>query len=316
MKAVVIHQHGSADVLQYEDIPPPSIKPRCLLVKVRASSVNPIDWKIRNGLLKLLTRFRLPLVLGCDFSGDIVSIGDNVDGFAPGESVYGFLGLSSGAYAEYLLVPAQFAAPKPKNLSYDEAAAVPLAACTALQALRDKGQLHSGQKVLINGASGGVGSFAIQIAKVLEAHVTTVCSGKNIELVQSLGSDRAIDYTQTQFTQETNAQYDIVFDAVGKQSFNSCRNILKSNGVYVTTLPVPLSLVQGLLVEFMPGPKSRSILATPNRSDLNYLKDLIEAEKLRPIIDRTYPLSEVAAAHSYSEAGHAAGKIVLKVAST
>ena len=314
MKAIVIHKHGSASVLKYEDVPLPSIKPDSLLVKVRASSVNPIDWKLRNGLLKLLTSFRLPMILGSDFSGDIVSVGDKVTGLLPGESVYGFLGLNSGAYAEYVVVPAQFVASKPRNLSYEEAAAVPLAACTALQAWRDRGNLHSGQKVLINGASGGVGTFAIQIAKALGAHVTSVCSTKNIELVKSLGSDRTVDYTQDQFTEDSDRHYDIVFDVVGKQSFNRCRSLLGSRGIYITTLPRPLRLIRGLFTEFSPGPKSRYVLANPNSPDLNYLKDLIEAENLHPIIDRIYPLTEVAAAHSYSEAGHAVGKIVLKVA--
>ncbi|WP_026100583.1 NAD(P)-dependent alcohol dehydrogenase [Synechococcus sp. PCC 7336] len=314
MKAIVIHKYGSADVLQYEEIPVPSQKPDDLLVKVRATSVNPIDWKIRNGMFKLLPSSRLPLVLGSDFAGEVVSVGKTVAGFRPGDSVYGFLGLATGAYAEYVAVPAQYAALKPKNLSYEAAAAVPLAATTALQALRNKGKLQSGQTVLINGASGGVGTFAVQIAKALGARVTGVCSSKNIEFVKSLGCDRAIDYTQQDFTTHTDTTYDIVFDAVAKQSFSSCRSILHPKGTYITTLPTPGAVLQGLIREWLPGPKARSILARPNNSDLSDLKQWIEGDRLRPILDRTYPLSEVATAHTHSERGHTVGKIAIAVA--
>jgi NADPH:quinone reductase-like Zn-dependent oxidoreductase len=315
MKAVVIHQHGSTDVLKYEDVVQPTIRRNQLLVRVRATSVNPLDWKLRKGMLKLLTSFRLPFILGSDVAGDVVAIGDTVTEFKVGDAVYACLDLAAGAYAEYVAVPANYAALKPKNLSYVEAAAVPLAATTALQALRDRSKLQPGQRVLINGAAGGVGTFAVQIAKVLGAEVTAVCSGKNEELVRSLGADRVIDYTQQDVTQLSDTTYDVVFDAVGKLSLARCRNILGSKGVYVTTLPMPLEAVRGLLLELNPGPKSRFVLAQPNGRDLAYLKDSIEAGRVRPIVERTYPLADVAAAHTDSEAGHTVGKIVMTVSS-
>ncbi|MCX7592208.1 MAG: NAD(P)-dependent alcohol dehydrogenase [Fischerella sp.] len=315
MKAVVIHQYGSADVLQYEDVAPPKIKPDQLLVKVHATCVNPIDWKIRKGMLKILTGNKFPMILGYDLAGEVVEVGANVTRFKIGDQVYATLSpLSGGAYAEFAAVPEKLAALKPTNMSYTEAACVPLAGLTALQALRDQGQIQPGKAVLINGASGGVGIFAVQIAKVLGAEVTGVCSTKNLDLVKSLGADRAIDYTQQDFTQDT-VQYDIIFDAVGKRSFSDCKKVLKPNGVYVTTLPTPENLLQRILTTFIPGKKAKFVFELPNAQDLVYLKELIEAGKIRTVIDRTYPLQELAVAHAYSEDGHAVGKIAIAVTS-
>jgi NADPH:quinone reductase-like Zn-dependent oxidoreductase len=197
-------------------------------------------------------------------------------------------------------------------MSYEQAAAVPLAALTALQALRDSGEIQPGQQVLINGASGGVGSFAVQIAKALETEVTAVCSTKNGELVETLGADYVIDYTQKDFTQDTK-QYDIIFDAVAKESFSRCQNILKPNGIYVTTLPALDTFVQGLLTFLVPGKTAKFMLANSSGKDLAFLKNLIEANKLRSVIAKTYPLSELAAAHEQSEQGRVVGKLVITV---
>ena len=315
MKAVVINQYGSTEVLQYQDIEQPQIKPNQLLVKVYAASVNPVDWKIRKGLLKPLTGNKFPMSLGLDVSGEVVAVGDRVTQFKPGDLIYADLGyLPGGAYAEYAAVSEKAAALKPTNITHEQAAAVPVAGLTALQALRDKGQIKPGYKVLINGCSGGVGSFAVQIAKVLGAEVTAVCSTKNIELVKSLGADRVIDYTQQDFTQDT-VQYDIILDAVGKQSFSRCKNSLTANGVYITTLPTPESLLQSFLTTFIPGKKAKFILANASGKDLAYLKDWIETGKILLIIDRTYPLSQVAAAHAHSETERAVGKIIVTIAS-
>ena len=311
MKAVKINQYGSADVLQYGDVEKPQIKSDQMLVKVYASSVNPIDWKIRKGMLKPLTGNNFPIVLGFDVSGEVVEVGDRVTKFKPGDLIFARVDqLTGGTYAEYVAVSQKVAAPKPSNISHEEAAAVPLAAMTALQALRDKGNLKKGQKVLINGASGGVGTFAVQIAKVYEAEVTGVCSTKNIELVKSLGCDRVIDYTQQDFTKEPT-KYDIIFDVVGNKSFSDCKVNLNKNGVYVTTQPTPGTFMGNLLSLFSPGKKAKIILLQTNSKDLEDLKDLIEEGKIHSVIDRTYPLSELAAAHAYSEEEHATGKIVI-----
>jgi len=315
MKAVFINQYGSTQVLQYEDMETPSINRDQLLVKVYASSVNPVDWKIRAGQLQFLTGYKFPMVLGFDVSGEVVAVGESVTRFQTGDKVYAYLdSLPGGAYAEYAAVSEQVACFKPDNMSYEQAAAVPLAAITALQSLRDLGQILPGHKVLINGASGGVGSFGVQIAKAFKAEVTAVCSTQNVELVKSLGGDRVIDYTVQDLTKDTSF-YDIIFDAVGKESFSGCQNILKPNGVYVTTLPDPDSLVQSFLTFLLPGKKSKLIVAQSNGQDLAYLKELIEGGKIRSVIDRTYSLEELAAAHAESEQGHVVGKLVIAVAS-
>jgi NADPH:quinone reductase-like Zn-dependent oxidoreductase len=313
MKAVIIRRFGTTDVLQYEDWIQPQIKPDQLLVKVHASSINPIDWKIRQGLFSLLLGNRLPLILGFDLAGEVVKVGSQVTRFQPGDVIYGCADFPGGAYAEYAAVPENFAAPKPTNLSYEEAASLPVAALTALQSLRDLGNIQAGQKVLVNGAAGGVGIFGVQIAKALGTEVVGVCSTKNLEFVKSLGADRVIDYTQQDFTAETT-KYDIIFDAVAKRSLFNCQKILQSNGVYVTTLPTPEVLIVGFLTMFLPGQKAKFVIGQPNTKDLSYLKDLIEAGKIRTIIDRTYPLQEIGAAHAYSESERAVGKIAIAVA--
>ncbi|NEQ25908.1 MAG: NAD(P)-dependent alcohol dehydrogenase [Microcoleus sp. SIO2G3] len=313
MKAVTINQYGSASVLRYTDIEQPRIKPEQMLVKVQASSVNPVDWKIRSGQLQLLTGYNFPLVLGFDVAGTVVEVGAGVTRFKVGDAIYAYLdSIPGGAYAEYAAVSERAACLLPNNMTYEQAAAVPLAATTALQSLRDLGLIQSGYQVLINGSSGGVGTFAVQIAKELGAEVTAVCSTKNLELMTSLGADSVIDYTSTDITQDTR-QYDIILDVVGKQSFSRCQAILKPNGVYVNTLPMPDTLVQGCLTFFLPGKKAKLVIAQSNSKDLAFLKELIEAGKMRSLIQQTYPLSEVAAAHTTSEQERVVGKLVITV---
>jgi len=314
MKAVVIRRYGDAQVLQYEDVEQPKIQPTQILVKVRASSINPIDWKIRQGMLSLLTGSKFPKILGFDVAGDVVEVGSQVTRFKPGDAIYGSTSFPGGGYAEFAAIPENLAVLKPTNLSYEEAAAVPLAALTSLQALRDGGNIQTGQNVLVNGAAGGVGTFAVQIAKALGAVVTGVSSSRNLDLVKSLGADRVIDYTQQDFTADTT-EYDIIFDAVGKRSLSQTKKVLKPNGIYITTLPSAETVVQSVLTAFLPGQKAKLVLEKPNAKDLVDLKELIEAGKIRPVIDRTFPLQELAAAHSYSESGRAAGKIAIAVAS-
>ncbi|AVH61961.1 NAD(P)-dependent alcohol dehydrogenase [Nostoc sp. 'Peltigera membranacea cyanobiont' N6] len=314
MKAMVIRRYGAAEVLQYEDVEQPKIEPTQLLVKVRASSVNPIDWKIRQGMLSLIVGNKFPKILGFDVAGEVVAVGSGVTRFKPGDAIYGSTSFPGGGYAEFAAVPESVVVLKPTNLSYEEAAAVPLAALTALQALRDQGNIQTGQSVLINGAAGGVGIFAVQIAKALGAVVTGVSSTKNLDLVKSLGADRVIDYTQQDFAEDT-AQYDIIFDAVGKRSLSETKKVLKPNGVYITTVPSPQVFLESVLTVLLPGQKAKFLFEKPNAKDLLFLKELIEGGKIRAVIDRTYPLQELAAAHSYSETGRAVGKIAIAVSS-
>lgn len=311
MQAAVIERYGSPDVFEIKTIAPPLVKADQVLIRVHASSVNPIDWKIRKGMLKLLPGQKFPMVLGFDIAGEVVATGIQVKHFNVGDAVYAYSNqFPGGAYADYVAVPENVTAAKPENLSYSEAASVPLAATTALQALRDAGKLNAGQRVLINGASGGVGIFAVQIAKLFGAEVTAVCGTQNIDLVNSFSPDRIIDYKQTDFTQEV-ASYDVIFDVVGSKPYSACKRVLTGKGIYVTTQPDPKNYLQGLLTSVLPGQTAKVILANANRVDLIYLKEQIEAGKIRPIIDRTYPLSEIAAAHAYSEEGHAVGKIAI-----
>ncbi|NEO27934.1 MAG: NAD(P)-dependent alcohol dehydrogenase, partial [Kamptonema sp. SIO4C4] len=295
MKAVTIAQYGSPDVLQYQDVETPQATGDRLLVRVKASSVNPIDWKIRAGYLKLLTGRQFPLYLGLDVSGVVEAVGETVTRFQPGDEIYACLEVKpkqAGTYAEYTTVPEFLAAHKPTNLSHLETATVPLAAMTALQALRNQGKVQSGQQVLINGASGGVGSFAVQIAKTLGAQVTGVCSTRNLETVRSLGADQVIDYTQTDFTQNASP-YHCIFDTVAKRSFWDCRRVLTPQGHYITTLPMPDTLILGAIGKLLPWQKAHTIILQPKASDLETLKTWIEAGKIRPLIDRTFPLTEI-----------------------
>jgi NADPH:quinone reductase-like Zn-dependent oxidoreductase len=314
MKAAIIQEYGSVDVLQYAEVEKPQIKPNQLLVKVHASSVNPIDWKIRKGMLKVLTGNKFPKILGLDVAGEVVEVGSQVTGYQVGDAVYGSVELFGGAYAEYATVPQKWVALKPNNISYVEAAAIPGSGITALEALRNLGEIKPGQTVLVNGAAGGVGMFGVQIAKAFGAEVTGVCSRPKIDLVKSLGADFVIDYTKEDFT-KGNKQYDIIFDAVAKQSFSNCKRVLKPNGIYISTLPSLEIFIQGALTSFLPGQKSKFVFNNPSTKNLLYMNELIEAGKVRVIIDRTYPLPEIAAAHAYSESERAAGKIGITVIS-
>ncbi|MEG4010113.1 NAD(P)-dependent alcohol dehydrogenase [Microcoleus sp. Pol11C1] len=313
MKAVAFDRYGSAEELQYRELEKPIAKPNELLVRVRASSVNPVDWKIRQGHLQLLTGFNFPRIVGSDISGVVVEVGREVTKFQPGDEVYTFLSpISGGACAEYAVVAESDAAIKPKNITHAEAAAVPIAGLTALQSLRDLGQIQAGNKVLINGASGGVGTFSVQVAKAMNAEVTGVCSAKNRELVKSLGADSVLDYEEIDFTQQTD-KYDIILDAVGTKTFAECEKVLQPEGIYISTLPSFENLAPMLTSWFISGKKAKFILANANPSDLGALRELIESDKVEPIVDRTYSLAEVAAAHAYSETGRAIGKIAIVI---
>lgn len=314
MKAVLFEKYGPPDVLGLRDVPEPASKPGHIIVRVHAASINPLDFKIRRGGLKIFSGFIRPklTVLGFDLAGEVTDTGRGVTSFKPGDRVFGMTGIKGGGNAEFVSLAETNAALMPSNISFTEAASIGVAAMTALQALRDLGGLSPGKRVLINGASGGVGTFAVQIAKALGARVTGVCSTGNLELVSSLGADHTVDYTNDDFTRG-GEKYDIIFDAVAKRSFRECRGALKPGGVYVTTVPraadVPCILLSGLSW----GKKARFIGVKPKRDDLDYLAGLIEDGRVRPVIDREFTLRETALAHSYAEEGHSKGKNVITV---
>jgi 2-desacetyl-2-hydroxyethyl bacteriochlorophyllide A dehydrogenase len=315
MKAAFIEKYGSADELQVGEIPMPLLGDQDVMVKIHASSVNPVDWKFRNGELKIVTGFKFPIYLGKDFAGEVVAIGSQVKQVKIGDRVWGQMGgTSGGAYAEFASVPQGSLGIMPSNLSFEEAASIPLVGLTALQSLRHKKTVEKGTSVLINGASGGVGTMGVQLAHALGANVTAICSSKNVDFVKNLGADQVIDYQKADFSQGKN-KYDLILDFVGNYSFLKCAPILKPEGIYLTITPQLASMVSGFIAAFFSSKQQQVIFAKPNVKDLNFLKYLVENGQLKPIIDRHFPISEIAAAHRYSEKGHSRGKIVIKIVS-
>ena len=322
MKAIIYHQYGSPDVLQLQDMDKPVVRDDAVLVRIRAAAANPYDWHFMRGepyFMRLFIGLRTPKAngLGVDFAGQVEAVGKDVTQFHPGDEVFG---VCNGAFAEYLCTPENELALKPTNLTFEQAAAVPLAAVTALQGLRDTGQLQPEQKVLIIGASGGVGTFAVQIAKVFGAHVTGVCSTRNLELVRSLGADHVIDYTQEDFTQ-SGQKYDLIFQLAGTRSPSHCRRALTSKGRLVLSSgdsdgrwigPIDRLIKATALSPFVSQTLS-SLNTKRSKKDLPYLTELIEAGKVTPVIDRTHSLGEVPEALRYLEQGHARGKVVITV---
>ncbi len=324
MKAFVRHAYGAPDVLRLEKIEKPVPKDDELLVRVRAASVNPLDWHRMRGepfIGRLEMGLGAPSVarMGVDFAGTVESVGRNVTRLKPGDDVFGG---RTGAFAEYVTVPQdRGVALKPTNATFEQAAAVTIAAITALQGLRDKAKVQPGQRVLINGASGGVGTFAVQIAKAFGAHVTGVCSGRNAELVRSIGADQVIDYTKQDFT-KSGERWDVILDNVGNHSLSECRRALTPNGRYVMVGgpsgrwldPLP-RLFKLLVMSRFVSQGMGTLLAEINQRDLTVLRDWMQAGKVTPVIDRRYPLSQLPDAVRYVEGGHARGKVVITVES-
>lgn len=314
MRAAVLSEYGSEENLHLESISRPAITADQVLIKVHAAGINPVDWKLRQGKLKWVMPDKLPAVLGYDVAGELAEVGYSArqKGWHPGESVVAYSdNLLGGGYAEYVAVNADFVVRKPERLSYEEAAALPLAGTTAWKSLVKLGRLHSGDEVLVNGASGGVGILAVQIAKALGARVTGVCSIDNHHLVREIGADDLIDYHTTDFTRIARS-FDIVFDAVSKSTFRDCRRVLKPQGHYVATLPSVERIGYSVVSQFQ-RQGCHVVLARPDGDTLRSLAALVEEGKLRPIIDSVFPLTEVAAAHRKSEGGHVVGKVILKV---
>lgn len=307
MRVVQMKAYGGPEVLEVVEREAPRPGPGQLLVRVRASSVNPIDWKVRRGDLRLLMPKRMPLVLGVDIAGEVLEAGE---GYAAGDRVYGMMPGNVGAYAEVVAVPTGNVARIPDGVSFEEAAATPVGALTSLQSLRDHGKLRAGQRVLVNGASGGVGVFGVQIAKVLGAHVTGVCSAANVGLVRELGADEVVDYKTADFA-ASGQTWDIVFDAVGTKRFSGSRTALTPAGIYVTTTPSP-AVIAAVALNFTRAQKAAGMMVKPSSADLAWVAEQMAAGRVRPVIDRVFPLAEAAEAHRYSETGRARGKIVLR----
>ena len=326
MKAVVYTNYGSPDVLEIRDVKRPVPNDDQILIKVRAAAVNPLDWHFMEGTPYIMRAMGVGLRkpkdprLGVDVAGQVEAVGKNVTQFKPGDEVFGG---KTGAFAEYVCARADRAIVlKPANITFEQAASVPIAAITALQALRDKGKVHAGQKVLINGASGGVGTFAVQIAKSFGADVTGVCSTRNLDLVRSLGADHVIDYTKEDFT-KGDERYDVILDNVGTQPLSGFRHALQPKGICVMIGgggpndggligPMGRPIVALLMSPFI-SQKMGMMMAELNKEDLTILGDLMQSGKVKPVIDRTYPLSQIAEAMRYLEAGHARGKVIITV---
>jgi NADPH:quinone reductase-like Zn-dependent oxidoreductase len=313
MKAAVIREFGPPYVFHIEDMPTPEIKEDQVLVKVHASSVNPIDWKTRKGNLRFILGSAFPIILGYDVSGEVMEIGKRVKKFKKGDLVYSRLDRKfGGAYAEYAVGSESTFALKPEKLSHEEAASIPLAALTALQGLRDLGKMKEGDKVLLIGAASGVGHFAVQIVNILGGESWAVSSLRHQKLVEILKPAHFIDYTRENYKQ-IDEQFDIVFDIVGTETFLTCRHLLKSKGTYITTLPRPKILIHRAITMFVTQKKVKTFLMKPYGADLELLNSWIEEGKFHAHIDRVFPLEKIADAHQYSEEGHAEGKIVIKI---
>lgn len=306
-KAVRIHQFGGSEVLVYEDAPVPSIQADEVLVKIHAASVNPVDWKVREGYLKEVMPHPLPLVLGWDFAGEILAVGSAVHNWKIGDAVYARPDIArDGSYAEHIAVRASEIAAKPSKATWQQAAAVPLAALTAWQALYEIAGLQAGERVLIHAGAGGVGNFAIQLAKLRGAHVITTTSTKNVALVKALGADEVIDYTQQDFSQLRDL--DVVFDTLGGEIQDKSWLTLKQGGRLV-------SIISGPSEEAAAKIKGKALFCfvQPSAEQLNALAKLIDTEQLKIVIDSVFPLTEIVAAHARSQSGRSVGKIVIQV---
>lgn len=312
MRAMVINSYGPPEVLQLSNVADPEPGPKKILIEVRAAGVNAIDWKIRKGNFRLITGRRFPRILGADIAGIVKKTGNKVIGFKPGDEVMAMVNIlaGKGGDAELAVADVKHTCSKPANLTFIEAAAVPGSAVTALQVLQHKGHLKEGSNLLINGASGGVGTYAVQIAKILGSRITAVCSGRNKDLVASLGAERVIDYTRADFTRQDQA-YDVIFDAVGNLHFIACGRVLSAGGTFITIVPDVAKILFSLFTAILPGKKCCFVSVMPKKDDLLWLKKKIEEQRVRVVLDKTYSLEDAAKAHAYMEKGHARGKVVL-----
>lgn len=324
MKAIVYRSYGSPDVLRYEDIEKPTPGDDDVLVAVRAASVNPYDSHLIRAdpfLLRIAFGLRRPKHprLGVDFAGRVEAVGSSITRFKPGDEVFG---AARGAFGEYVCAQDSRLALKPQKVTFAQAASVPIAGVTALQGLRDRGKVQPGQKVLINGAAGGVGTFAVQIAKAFGAYVVGVCSTRNLDLVRSIGADEVIDYTKEDFT-KSGSHYDLLFDCVSNHSLTACRHVLKPEGEYVgiggvgqPMMRIVNRIVSGVVMSPFVKKNLRPFGAKMNKDDLAVIAGLIETGKVKPVIEKEYPLTQVGDAIRHLETGHTRGKVVITVSDT
>jgi NADPH:quinone reductase-like Zn-dependent oxidoreductase len=334
MRAVICEQYGGPEVLQLaDDLPIPQPGPNGVLVRVHASSVNPLDWKLRAGYIAPLWNLRFPVIWGADFSGVVEEAGPAVTMFKPGDEVYGFKNgkvaqTFRGTYAEYAVTPESSLARKPKRLSHEEAAAMPVAALTAWHALVEMGNVKRGSRVLIHAAAGGVGTFAVQIARAFDAYVAGTASTRNQEFLRQLGVDLAIDYTSEKIEDKLSG-YDLVLDGVGQPVWASSLKVLKAGGRLLTLIPpvppppvgrakfistIATAVAAGMTNALLRGRRFSIVRVQPRGGDLDKINALVEAGKLRPVIGKVYPLEQIADAHRESEKGHVRGKLVIKIA--
>lgn len=308
MKAIRIHKYGHADVLQYEDAPMPEIGPGEVLIKVHAASVNPVDWKVREGYLKDFIRYRLPLIPGWDVAGTVERVGALVTRFKAGDAVYGRPDITrDGTYAEYVAVRSDEIGRAPKTIPLEHGAGIPLTALTAWMSLFDKADLRAGQSVLIHAASGGVGSFAVQLAKLVGVRVIGTASAANADLVRSLGADEVIDYRTEDFSKRVK-DVDVVFDTVGGETLAKSWGVVRKGGVLVSIISPPDKATAE-----QHGVRGEYVFVTPSGARLDEIAGLVDAGKLRVNIAKEFPLAQVKEAHALSQTGHARGKIILRV---
>jgi NADPH:quinone reductase-like Zn-dependent oxidoreductase len=310
MKAAVFTRYGGNEVVEVKEFPVPFPGAGEVVIKVHAASVNPVDWKVRDGMARIFTGSKFPKVLGCECAGEVFETGPGAEKFRKGDRVVMYTSVKRlGAFAEYACTAEDRVYPLPEGISFEQAACLPIAGLTALQSLRDHGRIAAGKKVLINGAAGGVGHFAVQIAKIFGAEVIGVTSNRNVEFVKGLGADRVIDYSKDDFTKGTRL-YDLVFDAVSMSSFGACKKVLTESGRYVNTLPNATILVQ-FLTTLLPGKKARSMWVKPSASDMAWMMEQIKAGRVKVVIEQSYPLDRVKDALAASEGGRTRGKIVV-----
>lgn len=324
MRAVFHTKYGPPDELQLKEVDKPLPKDDEVLIKIHATTVTSSDCNLRNFTftpklfllpMRMQFGFNKPKInrLGIDLAGEIELAGVNVKQFKQGDQIFGTPEPAFGAHAEYICITENgVLTSKSDYTNWEEAAAVPLAGNTALYFIRDLGNIQAGQKILINGASGGIGTFAVQIAKYYGAEVTGVCSNANLEMVKSLGADKVIDYTSEDFT-KGDEKYDLIFDTVGKTSFSSCKSLLKENGIYLTTLPTMSIILQSIWTSMIGDKKVKFGDAVPKVENLIFLKELVDEGKIKPVIDRTYPLENIVDAFRYVEGGHKKGNVVITV---
>ncbi len=311
MKAALIQQYGGPEVVKLADVSSPKPKEDEVVIQVAATSVNPIDWLVRDGAATSFVKVKFPVILGCELAGKIVEVGTRVTRLSVGDEVFAMMPTHWGANAERVALAEDLVVKKPAGLTMNEAAAIPVAAMTSLRGIVTSAQVRRGERILINGASGGVGLAAVQIAKVHGAIITAVCSRESFERVKALGADELIDYKTTDFTAGAES-YDVIFDCIGNAPYAKCSGVLRGRRVHVTTMPTPKTFIRQFFNPLF-GTKVFALLTVGNGQDLETIKSMIDDGKLKPIVDRVYPFAEIATAHEYSKTGRAKGKIVLEM---